>query len=154
MRKILLAGAFFLSIITFSQTSKEIKIREFIKVTGVDVVGLQAFNKMIDMYKETRKDIPSEFWDEFRKEVSAEDLVKLYAPIYSKYYSEADLDALLKFYESPVGKKMISTMPDLMKDSMEAGKEWGQKIGQKVVDKIIKEYGDDGPPPPMNSKNK
>ncbi len=135
-----------------AHTSQENKIREFIKVTGVDKLGQQGANQMIDMFKENYKNIPTEFWDECKKEVSSDELVSLYIPIYAKYYSESDLDELIKFYKTPVGQKMISIMPALMQDSMNAGREWGQKLRKRVSEKINEKYNYQSPPPPLPSK--
>lgn len=135
-----------------AQSSKENKIREFIKVTGVDKLGQQAANQMLDMFKGNYKNVPSEFWEESKKEISTDELTNLYIPIYSKYYSESDLDELIKFYKTPVGQKMISIMPALMQDSMSAGREWGQKLGKRVADKINEKYNYQAPPPPLPSK--
>lgn len=154
MKKILIAGIILMNISGFAQSSKDAKIKEMINITGVDKLGQQAFSQMLTIYKQSYKDVPEEFWKDFQNEVSTEELAQLYIPIYSKYYSETDLDEILKFYKSSVGKKMISTMPSLMQDSMEAGKEWGQKIGQKVIDKISQKYGYQDPPPPMSAPSK
>lgn len=142
----------FWSLMTLAQTSQVNKIRELIKVTGVDKLGQQGANQMINVFKENNKNIPTEFWDEFQKEISTDELTNLYVPIYAKYYSDSDLDELLKFYRTPVGQKMISIMPALMQDSMNAGREWGQKLGKRVIDKINEKYNYQDPPPPHASK--
>lgn len=138
MKKIVFATAFLLASMTFAQTSKEKKINEFIQLTAVDKLGKQSIDKMVDIYKKQFGDLPEEFWEEFKKEANEDELAKMYIPIYDKYYSEADLDALIKFYKSPTGKKMVAVMPEVMNESMEKGRIWGEEISRKVMMKIEK----------------
>jgi hypothetical protein len=44
-----------------------------------------------------------------------EDLV----PIYQRHYTRPEMDAILAFYESPVGQKMRATMPAMMGEVMQ-----------------------------------
>ncbi|WP_294293838.1 DUF2059 domain-containing protein [uncultured Chryseobacterium sp.] len=97
--------------------------------------------------------IPDEFWNEFLKEVSSEEFSKLYIPIYAKYYSESDLDELIRFYKTPLGQKIITNTPLIMKESVEVGRDFGQKIGKKLVEKLSEAKGYQSPPPPMPSKD-
>lgn len=138
MKKILFGTAFLLASMMFAQTSKEKKINEFIQLTEIDKLGKQSIDKMIDIYKKQFSDLPEEFWIEFKKEANEDELTRMYIPIYDKYYSESDLDALIKFYKTPTGKKMIAVMPDLMKESMEKGRIWGEVISKKVMAKMEK----------------
>ncbi len=67
----------------------------------------------------------------FPVEKIEEDLV----PIYQKYYSRTEMDAILSFYESPVGRKMKATMPAMMAEVMQAT----NARMQPIVDEFMKE---------------
>lgn len=152
MKKIVIAFVLLIGITSFAQSSKEAKIKELLRVAHISEMATQGAHQFINSYKENYKDIPEEFWNGFLKEVSSDEFTKLYIPIYAKYYGEADLDELVKFYKTPVGQKMISSTPLIMKESMEAGREWGQNLGKKLMDEISKQKGYQSPPPPMNTK--
>lgn len=152
MKKNIICGALFMSICAFSQSSKETKVRELIKVMQVDKIAIEGAKQMIALYSESQKDVPQSFWKEFQKEIKSEDLINMYVPIYMKHYSEEDVDGMLTFYKSAVGQKVINSTPAVMEDSMEAGKEWGQKIGMKLVERMNKAKGLQEPPRQMPSK--
>ena len=61
---------------------------------------------------------------EFRKELSADELVKLIIPLYDKHLTHPEIKELIKFYETEVGKKLISVMPAITAESMQAGQQW------------------------------
>lgn len=150
MKKIIVAFVLLIGVTGFAQTSKEAKIKELIEVTGVSKMAVQGAQQFVNTYKENYKDIPDEFWNGFLKEVSTEEFSKLYIPIYSKYYTESDLDELIKFYKTPIGQKTISNIPLIMNESMEVGREWGQNLAKKLIDKINEQKGYQSPPPPKS----
>lgn len=82
--------------------------------------------------------LPEGFWDEFLKEINYDELLTLYIPIYEKYYSHEEITAMIHFYESTAGKKLVETMPKVLAESMEMGRTWGQQIGMKVMEKMKK----------------
>jgi uncharacterized protein len=64
-------------------------------------------------------------------------LVDQMVALYDKYYTEKDIDEILKFYRSETGKKVISTLPQLTQESMTIGQQWGMQKGQEVGLKLI-----------------
>ncbi len=95
---------------------------------------------MMSSFKNSYSTVKQEFWDNFRKEINANDIENLILPVYDKYYTETDIDQLITFYNSPIGKKMINTMPLVMQESMKAGQNWGREIDEKVLARL-KEKG-------------
>lgn len=72
--------------------------------------------------------------------MNSDTLINLIIPIYDKYYTESEIKQLTEFYQSSLGKKVISTMPLVVKESMQAGQTWGKEIGEKVYNDL-KEKG-------------
>lgn len=127
------------SVFTYSQNqvnTKNEKIKSLMTLTGSGNLGVSMIDTMIESFKKTMPEVPNEFWIEFRKEVNAEEIVNLMIPIYDKYFTEKEVDELIAFYNTPIGKKMISTLPTIMKESMEVGKIWGQELGKKVYNRL------------------
>ena len=59
--------------------------------------------------------------DFFTKYMSFEVLRDDYALLYADTYSEEDLRGLIAFYQTPLGQRVVATMPDLTAASMELG---------------------------------
>jgi hypothetical protein len=138
MKKSLLILSF--CILSFSanaqSNSKTEKIKQLLELSGSGKMGVQIMNQMISTFKTSHSAINDEFWEELKKEVKAEDFENMILPIYDKYYSESDIDQLIVFYNSPIGKKMISTMPQVMQESMTAGQKLGKEIAEKFIAKL------------------
>ena len=61
-------------------------------------------------------------------EASLPSLYDKLADIYMKEYTHADLKEMIKFYETPVGKKIASKAGVIYEQSTKAGQEWGQGL--------------------------
>ncbi len=128
-----------LTINAFSQTtssSKSEKIHQLLELTGSGKLGVQVAKNMISTFRSSYSNVEQEFWDEFEKEIKAEDLVNLIIPIYDKHFTEEEIDQLIDFYNTPIGKKSIEVLPMITQESLIAGQKWGQQLGEKVVQRL------------------
>ena len=55
-----------------------------------------------------------------RKALSWENLAPVYRDIYRQTFTGEDIDAIVAFYESPAGQRMLEKMPELMQNTMTA----------------------------------
>ena len=57
-------------------------------------------------------------------------------PVYQRHLTKADLDAMLAFYGSPVGQKILHEQPAMVQESMEASAGIQQRIARSMFQKI------------------
>ena len=102
-----------------------------------------AITSMMGSFKNMNANVPEEFWTELEKEflgTSLDELVTMLTPVYEKHMTEADLQEVIKFFNSPAGKKLAEKTPAIMQESMSAGETWGEAVAEKVMTKL-KEKG-------------
>ena len=120
--------------------SKRLKIDELMELSGGKKVIGEFMKELSDPARRSAAPmLPSEFWDRLLKEAKPEQMIEMLVPIYDKYYTEQDLDELLVFYKTPLGKKLLDVGPKVMMESVLAGQEWGQKLGRQIMEDMIKE---------------
>ncbi len=90
-------------------------------------------DRMLLSLKGSSPEVPEAYWTRFREKMKADDLVELLLPIYDRYYTQEDLDGLTAFYESPLGRKVLATLPQVTQESMTVGEAWGRKKAQEVL---------------------
>ena len=73
-----------------------------------------------------------ELSDTIFAEFSPDELIDAIVPIYQKHLSKPDLEAIVAFYSSPAGQKVLKEMPGIMAESMEAG----GKIGRSKMESV------------------
>jgi len=74
--------------------------------------------------------------EELFAEYKVDELLDAVVPIYQKHFSKSDLDAVLVFYMSPPGQRMLQEMPALMTESMQAGMAIGRKKAESMQGKV------------------
>ena len=57
---------------------------------------------------------------EIARSFPVDQMVEDMIPVYQKHLTKADVDAMIGFYSSPSGKKILHDMPAIMVESMEA----------------------------------
>lgn len=121
----------------FAQDNAKIKdIKRLLELTGAADMGIQALGSSMQGLRNSNPNIPEEFFTEFQKQFNAELIVTNIAPIYDKHFTHEEIKELLKFYQTPLGKKTISTMPKIMEESMAMGQELGKQVAEKVVKQL------------------
>jgi hypothetical protein len=57
------------------------------------------------------------------KDFPIDEMIDATVPIYQKHLTKSDLDAIIGFYSSPVGQKLLKEQPAMMAEGMEAGQD-------------------------------
>jgi hypothetical protein len=80
----------------------------------------------------------STMWQTMRTEMNEAMLPELTAmlvPVYEKYLTQSDLEALIAFYNTPAGKKYANSQSKITKESFQVGQKWGEKVAARVMQK-------------------
>lgn len=146
MKKLLIIAFVLIAVSAQAQTQSKTypaTLKKFLEINGSMETFQTAIGAMMGQFKNMYSSVPTDVWTEFEKEFSAtsmDDLVGMIAPVYEKHLSEADLNEIIKFYNTPVGKKLAAKTPVITQESMAVGQAWGMKIAEKVQAKM-KEKG-------------
>lgn len=96
--------------------------------------------QMLEMLRSTTPEISDTYWKEMEKELSAtslNELLEMLVPVYEKHLTIKDLEAAIRFYETPEGVKFAKSQGAIMSESMLIGQEWGRKIGEGIHKKML-----------------
>jgi hypothetical protein len=55
------------------------------------------------------------------------------AKLYATRFTDQELKAILVFYQSPVGKKLLDQQPNVVDDSMKFAQDWANKLSDQVI---------------------
>ncbi len=101
-----------------------------------------AVNSQIDSLQKMRPDLPAQLWTDFRADISREldlsELMEKLIPIYDRHFTDAEVEQLIAFYETPVGRKLTSEMPQIQQEAMAVSKDWAEAKSAKL-EKLIGE---------------
>jgi hypothetical protein len=114
--------------------------RRLLTVTTAVKLALNGMETMINQQRGINPQVPGEFWDAFiahaRRDTTQ--LLDLLVPIYATHLTQDEIEQLIRFYESPIGKRLTAVQPLITQESMAAGQTWGAAIGRIVGDSIAR----------------
>ena len=131
---------------------KEAAIRKLFEIQGTrksmeQVIAAMSANMKPTLAKmlppgEYQDRLLSLFFERFQSKLKIDDLLDLTIPIYDKYLSKEDIDGLAQFYQTPLGKKMISALPQVLIESQTAAMNLGEQIGRQSMLEVLAEHPD------------
>ena len=77
--------------------------------------------------------VAEKFWDKYRQLISIDELRTRLVIVYDKHYSSEELSELLKFYDSPLGKKMSDEAIPILRESMDIAQDLSKRAAQSVA---------------------
>lgn len=126
-------------------------IKRLIEMTGGTNVAKQFSSaitqQLFQVLKSAKTAIPDNALQVMEQEISTlitanisapGGLVDQVVPIYNKYLTHPEIKELLAFYQTPLGEKIRSVLPQITHESMLAGQQWAQKLIPEI-DKRVEE---------------
>jgi hypothetical protein len=127
-------------------TEKRADIEQLLEMTGALSIGRQfsgaVVQQMTQFLRKARPDIPQRVLDVLPEEIDGVIMDNTGAfkdmmiPLYHKYFTDAEVKEMIRFYSTPLGKKTIETMPALLSEGFEVGQKWGQSLGPTIQDRV------------------
>jgi hypothetical protein len=77
--------------------------------------------------------------DDMLKDFPVDEYLQAVTPVYQKHLTKGDVDALVTFYSSPTGQKILKDMPGMMTEAMQAASGVIQKLTAKAMDRVQEE---------------
>ena len=150
----------FFAVSSFAYAQEEVTaeekaaIQKFLEMTGSMDIGLM-FSKvmveqMTDLLKQSNPEIPPRAFTILEEEVDAiirEELgafVEMLYPIYHDHFTLSEVNGLISFYETPLGRKVVATLPLITQESMLAGQQWGETLAPKIGPRIMRRFQEEG----------
>lgn len=107
-------------------------IRTLLALTGTQALMSQMLDQMMANFA-TMPGMTDSLARELRAEMRVEELEGEVVAIYARHFTREDIAALVAFYQSPVGKKLVAEQPVILQESMAAGQAWGMQAAQRVT---------------------
>ena len=119
--------------------AKKRDIQKYIEVSNQKDQFVQLMDMMLEQYTEMLDIVPSVAWVSIRESIIEEvdEIIDLLVPIVDKYFTHDEIAELIKFYESPIGKKWNEVTPQMMGELYEVGSNWGERLAENILNKLI-----------------
>ena len=72
-----------------------------------------------------------------REQAAHDTVINFLVPIYSKYLTKSDVEQLIRFYRTPIGRKFARVTPALSFETTKAGQQWAESIAPGLQAKLL-----------------
>ncbi|MCP4577315.1 MAG: DUF2059 domain-containing protein [Deltaproteobacteria bacterium] len=80
-----------------------------------------------------------------KRQISAKDgLIDRVVPLYNKHYTHNEIRTLIRFYETPLGKKVTALRPQIAQEGMVVAEEWINFLEPLLVQALAKRLEKEG----------
>ena len=132
--------------------AKEADIRRLLDLVGTRDLVAQSMDSMSKSIKplltnslpagDYREKLVNLFFEKFTAKANVQHLQDMAVPIYDKNFSHEEIRSLIAFYQTPLGKKTISTLPRLSAELQDEGRKWGESLGRESMQEVLAEHPD------------
>jgi Uncharacterized protein conserved in bacteria len=132
--------------------AKEADIRSLLDLVGTRDLVVQSMDAMSKSIKplltnslppgDYREKLVNLFFEKFTTKTNVQHLLDMAVPIYDKNFSREEIHSLMAFYQTPLGKKTVSTLPRLSLELQEEGRKWGESLGRESMQEVLAEHPD------------
>jgi len=130
--------------------AKEADIRRLLDVVGAKASVAQIMRAMTESLKPTltqalppgeyRAKLVDLFTTEFLSRADPQHLMNMAVPVYDKNFTHEEIKGLIRFYETPLGRKSASVLPRLTIELSEAGRKWGEELGRQTMQDVLAQH--------------
>jgi uncharacterized protein len=124
----------------------------------VDAMAKPMQKMMHEEYMKDKDSLPPDFEERMNKamndmlrEMPWDQILQAMVPAYQKHFTKGDMDALVAFYSTPTGQKVLREMPGLMADSMDTMmpviRQHVEKVSQRMQDELVAMMKESQKPP-------
>ncbi len=124
-------------------------IIKLVEMTGslkiMDQMMTAIIPQLLDLLRAANSSIPDTVLRELGKVIESEfrrslpEMLDGLVILYEATFSPEEINDLIVFYQSPTGKKIIETMPQLTRQSMALGNAWGVGVGKRAMERVVRE---------------
>lgn len=92
--------------------------------------------QIISMVKQQAPAAPEEFWNGLEKGMLEmyDEIIKAMIPVYEKYLTLEDIEGVIRFYETPVGKKLAESNTKIAAETMPIAQQIAMQTMQKLME--------------------
>lgn len=131
-------------------------IRRLLELTGAHNLAQQVIEQMLSSLRdsvpteqpEIRDKVIKIYEEEMKRSFTVEKLNAYIIPIYDKYFTGDEVIALIAFYESSLGKKVVGVLPQVYTEASAAGEKLGVEVQERAMERIKNEVLPDMKPAP------
>lgn len=108
------------------------RVRRLLQISDAGSLTKPVVDSVIRPARAYMVKVPESFWTDFERRVDRNEAVERLIPVYQARFTPQEVEQLIAFYESPIGRRMVGVQADLNKDVAKALEEWRQQLNLRL----------------------
>lgn len=117
-------------------------VDRIVELTKLENTYAVVIPQIFSMMRQQLPEVPEEFWVRGEKKFSEQVMARIsdmLLMVYKQFYTVEDLEALIRFYQTPTGQKMAENNGQISAMMYQYGQEWGRQIGEGILQDLRNE---------------
>jgi hypothetical protein len=132
---IFLLVLFFVFAQSLAAQSKQQDIRKLIEIITPNSMA----DMMQPLFQQYGINAPRSFYVSFfGKNNIMDEYYNILIPLYDKYFTQNDINEMLRYYQTPTGKKALEVLGPMMSEALPLMTTWSQRITPLLMDELSK----------------
>jgi hypothetical protein len=116
------------------------QIRAYFELVHMDKTVHGAMEQMLRTSRAAAPPyLPNSVWEDMSKTFASYDLLGEMIPIYQRHISREDMDAILAFYRTDSGRRLLEAQPAMVAEAQATFPSVGRRLGQEVAARHMEE---------------
>ena len=120
-------------------SEKEQAIRKLMEMIGATDLGAQVSQQLLSQMRLDFPQVPESLWAEFAESLDPAELTELAIAIYDQHFTMEELQALIDFYTTPIGQKVVNKLPLVAQESNAIGQQWGETKALEIIQRLAEQ---------------
>lgn len=87
-----------------------------------------------------REQLAELFVEKFNSKLNLQQFLDMATISYDKYLSDEDINGLIQFYQTPLGRKTLTVLPRLSAEMQAQGMQIGEQLGKESMQEVLEEH--------------
>jgi hypothetical protein len=109
------------------------------EMIGATDLGAQVNQQLLSQMRLDFPQVPESLWTEFAESLDPAELTGLAIPIYDRHFTMEELQALIDFYTTPIGQKVVNKLPLVAQESNAVGQQWGETKALEIMQRLAEQ---------------
>lgn len=116
-------------------------VRDMMK-TITDAMAKQLHQRLAERLKKTpeinthQQERLAQSMDDMMKNFPVDEMLDAMIPVYQRHFTKGDVDALIAFYSTPTGQKILKELPAMTTEAMQAAMPIADKMTQRAISQM------------------
>jgi hypothetical protein len=112
---------------------------KLMEMIGATDLGAQVSQHLLSQMRLDFPQVPETLWTEFAESLDPAELTGLAISVYDRHFTMEELQALIDFYTTPVGQKVVIKLPLVAQESNAIGQQWGETKALEIMQRLAEQ---------------